>query len=77
MKAPNKCPMCGEKKKWIKVDQKKLLNGTGAVTGAVLGSVVPGVGTLVGGLIGSAMGKSKKAEQYCCGKCGFSHIYEG
>ena len=76
MKAPSKCPMCKEKKKWVKVDQKKLLNGTGAITGAALGSLL-GPGAIVGGLIGSALGKGKKVELYCCGSCGFRHEYEG
>ena len=76
MKAPKKCPMCGEKKKWIRVDKKKShLNPTGAVVGAVAGSLL-GPGALVGGLIGSAIGKGKKFESYCCGNCGFAHEYE-
>ena len=75
MKAPSKCPMCKEKKKWIVVDKKKHVNANGAVAGAVVGSLL-GPGALVGGLIGSALGKGKKTELYCCGNCGFSHEYE-
>ena len=75
MKAPNKCPMCKERKKWIKVDQQKHANLGSAAAGAAIGSMVPGIGTIVGGLIGAAAGKSKKSELYVCGNCGFSHEY--
>lgn len=75
MKAPSKCPMCKEKKKWIMVDKHKHLNGTGTVAGAALGSLL-GPGAIVGGLIGAALGKGKKTGLFCCGNCGFSHEYE-
>ena len=76
MRAPSICPMCKEKKKWNKIDQRRLLNGTEAVAGAALGSSL-GMGAIVGGLIGSALGKGKKAELYCCGNCGFRYEYNG
>lgn len=75
MKAPNKCPVCGDKKNWKLVDKAKHGNATGAVAGAAIGSVVPGIGTIAGALIGGAMGKGKKSECYVCAKCGFSHEY--
>ena len=67
-KAPRKCPMCGEAVNWKKVDsQKKGFSvGKAAVGGLLLGPV---------GLLGGALGKKKNT--YCCGKCGFSHEYNG
>lgn len=76
MKAPNKCPMCGEKKKWIMVDKTKHGNTTGAVVGAIAGSLVSIPGALAGGLIGNALGKGKKTGEFHCGNCGFAHIYD-
>ncbi len=66
-KAPNKCPMCGEKTKWIKVDESKkgFSVGKAAVGGLLLGPV---------GLVGGALGK--KTECYACGNCGFQHEYK-
>ena len=68
MKAPNKCPMCGEIAKWKQVDQqnKGFSVGKAAVGGILLGPV---------GLLGGALGK-KKVYNYC-GKCGFGHEYNG
>ncbi len=66
MSAPKKCPMCGEKRNWKKVDKqnKGFSVGKAAVGVALLGPV---------GLVGGALGKKKVF--YCCGKCGFSHEY--
>ena len=68
MKAPNKCPMCGEVLKWKQVDKSKkgFSLGKAAVGGILLGPV---------GLLGGALGKKKV--YYCCGKCGFEHEYNG
>jgi hypothetical protein len=67
-KAPRKCPMCEEVVNWKRVDtQKKGFSvGKAAVGGILLGPV---------GLIGGALGKKKST--YCCGKCRFSHEYDG
>lgn len=67
MSAPNKCPMCGERRNWKKVDKqyKGFSVGKAAVGAALLGPV---------GLVGGALGKKKVF--YCCGKCGFSHEYK-
>ncbi len=65
-KAPEKCPMCGEKENWELVDASKKGFSVGkAVTGAVLFGPV--------GLVGGALGKKKQS--YYCGKCGFNHEY--
>ena len=66
-KAPNECPMCGERKLWKNVgeDKKGFSVGKAAVGGVLLGPV---------GLVGGALGK-KRATFYC-GKCGFSHEYK-
>lgn len=66
MKAPSKCPMCGEIVQWKKVDQrnKGFSVGKAAVGGLLLGPL---------GLIGGVLGK--KREFYYCGACGFSHEY--
>ena len=59
--------MCGEKQKWILVDQTKKGFSVGkAAAGAVLLGPV--------GLIGGALGKKKVA--YACGSCGFQHEYD-
>lgn len=65
-KAPDKCPMCGESAKWIKVDENKkgFSVGKAAVGGLLLGPV---------GLVGGALGKKRVC--YACGKCGFQHEY--
>ncbi|MBO4418330.1 MAG: hypothetical protein J5789_00665 [Oscillospiraceae bacterium] len=67
MKAPQKCPMCGEEKRWIKVDQAKrgFSVGKAAIGGILLGPV---------GLIGGALGKEKV--DFACGNCGFQHEYD-
>lgn len=66
--APSKCPMCGETLSWKKVDTAKKGFSVGkAATGAVL------LGPI--GLVGGALGKKKST--YYCGKCGFSHEYNG
>lgn len=68
MKAPFKCPMCGEIAQWKQVDKsrKGFSLGKAAVGGILLGPV---------GLLGGALGKNKT--YYCCGKCGFQHEYNG
>ena len=77
MKAPSKCPVCGERKKWVRVDKHKGGSPTGALAGAVAGGLKGGVvGAVAGGLIGSALGRGKKFEDYVCGSCGFAHTYE-
>lgn len=65
-KVPNKCPMCGETEKWIKVDEnnKGFSVGKAAVGAVLLGPI---------GLVGGALGKKKVF--YACGKCGFQHEY--
>lgn len=68
MGAPTKCPMCGEVEKWIKIEtQKKGFSVGKAAAGALL------LGPI--GLVGGALGK--KHSTYCCGNCGFSHVYKG
>lgn len=68
MKAPSKCPMCGESEKWKKVDtqNKGFSVGKAAVGAALLGPI---------GLVGGALGK--KQSTYFCGNCGFNHDYKG
>lgn len=53
-KAPEKCPMCGEKDKWIMVDSgnKGFSVGKAAAGALLLGPV---------GLIGGALGKHKES----------------
>lgn len=65
-KAPDKCPMCGERVNWKLVDtaNKGLSVGKAAVGAVLLGPV---------GLVGGALGKKKR--YYYCGKCGFNHEY--
>lgn len=75
MKAPSKCPVCGEKKKWKLVDKNKHGNPTGAIAGGALGAIASPVGAVAGALIGNALGKGKKSESYVCGACGFAHTY--
>lgn len=66
MKAPEKCPMCGEVTKWVLVDDQRHGFSVGK---AALGAII--VGPI--GLLGGALGK--KQYNYCCGSCGFSHTY--
>lgn len=67
MFAPQKCPVCGEEIKWIRVDESKkgFSVGKAAIGGLLLGPV---------GLVGGALGK-KKATYYCA-NCGFQHEYD-
>ncbi|MGN0584241.1 MAG: hypothetical protein ACI4JD_02195 [Ruminococcus sp.] len=67
-RAPLCCPMCNNSATWKKVDtaKKGFSVGKAAVGGLLLGPV---------GLVGGALGKKKSA--YYCGKCGFSHEYDG
>lgn len=65
-KAPDKCPMCGEKTNWKMVDER---NKGFSVGKAVAGAVLLGPIGLVGGALG------KKRQSYYCGKCGFNHEY--
>lgn len=67
-KAPSQCPMCGAISVWKKVDTEKkgFSVGKAAIGGVLLGPV---------GLVGGALGKKKST--YYCGKCGFSHEYNG
>lgn len=65
-KAPDKCPMCGEKEKRKLVDStnKGFSVGKAAVGAVLLGPL---------GLVGGALGKKKQC--YYCGNCGFNHEY--
>lgn len=65
-KAPKNCPVCGEREKWILIDESKkgFSVGKAAVGAVLLGPV---------GLVGGALGKKK--HYYYCSKCGFSHEY--
>ena len=67
MKAPFKCPICGEQALWKKVDEqaKGFSVGKAALGGILFGPI---------GLLGGALGKKK--EYYACGKCGFQHEYD-
>ncbi|MDR1638904.1 MAG: hypothetical protein LBT59_04335 [Clostridiales bacterium] len=67
MSAPNRCPICSESAKWIKVESssKGFSVGKAIVGGVLLGPF---------GLLGGALGKSK--ETYTCAKCGFKHEYD-
>ena len=67
MFAPQKCPVCGEEIKWIRVEESKkgFSVGKAAIGGLLLGPV---------GLVGGALGK-KKATYYCA-NCGFQHEYD-
>lgn len=66
MKAPNECPICGEKDTWklIDVEKKGFSGGKALVGGILLGPI---------GLAAGALGKKKQL--YICGKCGFQHEY--
>ena len=66
-KAPNRCPMCSERKNWKKVSEgnKGFSVGKAAAGGILLGPV---------GLIGGALGKKKVF--YACGNCKFQHEYK-
>ena len=67
MSVPDKCPMCGERTRWIEVDNDKkgFSVGKAAAGGLLLGPI---------GLLGGALGK--KTAFYCCGSCGFQHEYK-
>lgn len=65
-KAPDKCPMCGERVNWKLVDTA---NKGFSVSKAAVGAVLLGPVGLVGGALG------KKKRYYYCGKCGFNHEY--
>ncbi len=68
MKAPNTCPMCGEREGWKLIDtSQKGFNAKNAVIGGVL---LGGVG-----LVAGFSGKQKSI--YQCVKCGFYHEYDG
>lgn len=67
MSAPNKCPMCGEREKWVNVEELKKGYSVGK---AAVGAVLFGPLGLVGGMLG------KKKVFYCCGNCGFQHEYK-
>ena len=66
-KAPKKCPMCGDKAGWKRVDESKkgFSVGKAAVGGVLFGPM---------GLIGGALGK--KSVAYCCKECGFEREYK-
>ena len=65
--APRKCPMCGEKKQWKKIETaKKGFSGGKAAAGLLLFGPI---GALAGG------GMGNKTETWACGKCGFQHEY--
>lgn len=65
-KAPKKCPLCGEKDQWVRIDKTKkgFSVGKAAAGTLLLGPI---------GLLGGGLGK--KTEYYACGKCGFQHEY--
>lgn len=65
-KAPDKCPMCGERvnRKLVDTANKGFSVGKAAVGAVLLGPI---------GLVGGALGKKK--QYYYCGKCGFNHEY--
>lgn len=65
-RAPNKCPMCGERRKWKRIDiqHKGFSVGKAAVGVFLFGKY---------GLLAGTLGNKK--ETYACGKCGFSHEY--
>lgn len=67
MSAPKKCPVCGEKNKWKKIDSqnKGFSVGKAAVGGILFGPI---------GLVGGALGK--KMSMYYCSSCGFKHEYK-
>lgn len=60
-KAPDRCPMCGERLNWKKVDEsnKGFSVGKAAAGAVLLGSI---------GLVGGALGKKKQC--YYCGNVG-------
>jgi len=60
--------MCGEQVRWIRVDKTKKGFSVGK---AVAGRLLFGPEGLVAGALG------KKKSTYCCGRCGFTHEYDG
>lgn len=67
-KAPNGCPLCGSKREWIFIGEKKegLSAGKAIVGGVLFGGI--------GALAGAASGNS--GFSYHCRKCGFSETYK-
>lgn len=65
--APFKCPMCGEMYQWKYVgsDNAGFSKGKAAIGAVALGPL---------GLAAGALGKKKLT--YCCGKCGFTRMYD-
>lgn len=59
-KAPDKCPICGEKEKWKMIDSS---NDTG----------MKAIAFMAMGPLGNLI--SNKKYIYHCGKCGFDHEY--
>lgn len=67
MAVPAECPMCGEARTWVIVEQSNKGFSVGkAVIGALLFGPV--------GVIGGALGSPKVA--CSCGRCGFQHEYD-
>ena len=66
-RAPKKCPICGSRTTWKKIDSTKKGYSVGkAAVGAVL------VGPV--GLLGGALGKKKST--WVCTSCQFCHEYD-
>lgn len=67
MAVPKECPMCGEPRSWIIVEEaNKGFSVVKAAIGALLFGLV--------GLVGGALGTRKVA--CACGRCGFQHEYK-
>ena len=67
MEVPAECPMCGEARAWIIVEEsnKGFSLGKAAIGAFLLGPI---------GLLGGALGVRKVA--CSCGRCGFQHEYD-
>ena len=66
MKAPNKCPICGNKEKWICVDKSKKGFSTGkAITGGLL---LGGIGlyAIIVEIAVSSMNTAVNPSKYLC-----------